>query len=82
MVSLFGTQYDDEKLAMEAERALVEDPILNAIELAVSSQDGVVTLSGTAMSETNRNRAVETVRQALNSAGLEYDKIADELSVG
>lgn len=82
MSPLFGPKYDDQRLCQEGERALIEDPILNAAQLDVTSEDGVVTLRGRVPTQIAKSRAAEAVRNAYRLAGLKYDRIEDEIVVG
>lgn len=82
MSPLFGPKYDDERLCLQGEHALAEDPILNAAHLDVSSEKGVVTLRGRAPTQVAKTRAEEAVRHAYDLAGLKYDRIVDEIVVG
>ncbi|HBY98047.1 MAG TPA: hypothetical protein DEP84_29575 [Chloroflexi bacterium] len=79
---LFGPKYDDEQLCMRAEHALAEDPVVPAVRVGVSCENGVVVLSGTVNSEREETHAVEVVRHALDAAQLQYDRVVDELVVG
>jgi osmotically-inducible protein OsmY len=68
-------------LASRAEGALLENPTLDIVNLDVLSMEGRVTLRGRTHSQAVKQRAVETVRRTLESAGLRFETIIDEIQL-
>lgn len=81
MAPLFGPNYNDEELATRAQQTLIQEPLVSGAQLGVTSEDGIVTLTGTAQSETEKERAARTIRQTFETAGLEFDQIVNEITV-
>ncbi len=81
MSPLFGTKYDDGELCDRAEQALVQDPVINSQGLEATSEDGVVRLTGRVTSDLEKQRAVRAVQDAFETAGLEYERIDDQIQV-
>lgn len=80
---LFGAKYDDDRLAMQAQTAIAEDPLISDHSgLAVTSSKGVVMVSGVVHRETDRERVEGVVRSSLDTLGLKYDRLINDLSVG
>ena len=78
--NLFGTTYEDDKLAMEAERAIAQDPITNNPgAIGISSEKGVVMLSGTVNSEREKRHVEDLVRTSLDNYRLKYDRVENHL---
>ena len=77
-----GPKYNDEDLAHRADVAVKEDPLIdNGVDVIVTSEKGVITLSGTVHKEPERDRVEGTVRSTLRDAGLKFDRIENELAV-
>lgn len=81
MSPLFGPNYDDEELTARAQQALIQEPFVDGSQLGVVSEDGVITLTGTGQSETEKQRAMQAVQQTLETSGLEFDQIVNEITV-
>ena len=80
--SLFGTKFDDEKLAAHAKIAITEDPLVQDHGgVNVLSNRGVITLNGVVHREAERDRIEGVVRSAINNMGYKYDRIENELKV-
>lgn len=82
MFPIFGTKYDDGEIAMLVEQALIDDPLANAAELQPLVDNGVVSISGRVANEPARRRIVQNIRDTLDSAGVDYRRVDDELHVG
>lgn len=80
-MSVVRSEHEDEQLRMLAEHALAEDPVVSVVHIDVSSDRGVVVLSGTVTSEQEETQAVDAVRQAFEVARVQYDRVVDELVV-
>ncbi len=77
------SKYNDEQIVVRAENAITEDPaIANGTALGVSSQKGVVTLTGTVASDREKVHVEGTVRSALRQAGLKFERIENRLATG
>jgi len=77
---LFGPKYDDHKINVRASEAITADAkIKEPGQLSVSSQDGVVTLLGSAFGDVERYSIEGTIRSALKAAGLKYVRLVNEI---
>jgi osmotically-inducible protein OsmY len=54
---------DDASITAQVKTVLLNDPQVNATKIDVSSQNGVVTMSGTVRSKADEDRAVQLARQ-------------------
>ena len=80
---LFGRKYNDEQLVSHAKNALATDPLLTDITgVSIASAKGVISLTGTVHKLTEKDRIEGGIRSALNTAGLKYDRIVNEIQVG
>lgn len=77
----FSKKFDDEQIAACAMSALEYETPLNAGNLDVDSEKGVVTLRGQVRSVVDKNRATDAVHQSLTGARLKFDHIVDEIVV-
>ncbi len=79
---IFRNSYDDEQILIKAERAIAQDPVMNAMAaVGVSSQDGVVALTGSVNSGREKNHVENLVRTALDSSKTPYEDIDNRLNV-
>lgn len=77
---ILGSKYDDEKLLSIAKVAIAEDPLLPDVTgIALKSEHGVVSLSGVVHRDSEKVRVEKAVRQALETTGLRFDHIVNEL---
>jgi hypothetical protein len=77
-----GAKFDDAKLVTTATKALAADPMISdPSTLVVTSEKGVITLTGPVHRVTDRDRIEGVVRSALNSTGLKFDRLINELNV-
>lgn len=78
----FGNKYQDEQLISHAQTAIVEDPLVsNVSKVSVSSEDGVVTIEGTVHTEREKDHLEGSVREALRTTGLKYERVVNNLQV-
>mgnify|MGYP003572624625 FL=1 len=76
------TKYNDEQIAYRSQVAVSEDPLIdNSVDLTITSDHGVVTVSGTVHKEPERDRIEGVIRSTLRDAGLKYDRIENEIEV-
>jgi osmotically-inducible protein OsmY len=54
---------DDASITAQVKTVLLNDPQVNATKIDVSSQNGVVTMSGTVRSKAEEDRAIQLARQ-------------------
>ena len=76
MISLIK-KYDDKILVLQAERVLANDPSIDNSTIAVSSRNGVVTLTGNARSQAEHRRVLDAIERAYKRMNLKYDRVAD-----
>ena len=82
LTRFFGTKYNDAQLMAQGLSALEEDPLLpNGATLIVSSEQGVVKISGTVHKNSERDRAEGVVRSAIRNVGLKFDRIENDVRV-
>jgi hypothetical protein len=80
---LFGRKDNDEQLVTQAKNALATDPLLTDVTgVSIASAQGVVRLTGTVHQLTDKDRIEGDIRSALTTAGLQYDRIINEIQVG
>lgn len=72
-----STQVDDAEIASKVKAKLAADPEVNPFDIDVDSKDGVVRLSGTVNSATNRE---EAGRLAAGTEGVR--RVDNELTIG
>jgi osmotically-inducible protein OsmY len=73
-------KYDDKALVLQAERALANDPSIDNSTIAVSSKNGVVTLTGNVRNEAEHRHALDVIKRAFERKNLKYDRVADMLA--
>jgi osmotically-inducible protein OsmY len=79
---LFGNSYDDERIVLDAERAIAEDPIIAAPGgIGVTSDKGAVTLFGRVNSEREKTHIENLVKTTLDNHGIKYQQIDNQLSI-
>ena len=76
MISLIK-KYDDKILVLQAERVLANDPSIDNSTIAVSSRNGVVTLTGNVRSQAEHRRVLDAIERAYKRMNLKYDRVAD-----
>jgi osmotically-inducible protein OsmY len=75
-------RYNDDEIVHRAETAITEDPLISDWkDVDISSDKGVLTLSGFVHKETEKDRVEGVVRSSLRDAGLKFDRIVNELGV-
>jgi len=81
---LFGSRakFDDAKLVTQATKAIAVDPMISdPSTLVVTSEKGVITLSGPVARVQERDRIEGVVRSALTTVGLKHERLVNELKV-
>ena len=79
---LTKAKYDDVQIVAVATRAIEEDPVIeNPGRLVVTSQNGVVTLTGPAGTETQSRRIEGVINSALKIGGLKHAEIINKLTI-
>ena len=81
---LFGSanKYDDAKLVSHAMAAIKSDPLItNPDGLVVTSDKGVVTISGVVARRQEKERIEGVVRTALTTIGLKQERIINDLKL-
>lgn len=81
MVKLLS-KYKDDELVVRAERALGDDPTVDSSRLEVSSNKGAVVVRGKVSTTRARDHAINVMRRSFERAGLKYENIIDELTIG
>jgi osmotically-inducible protein OsmY len=80
MSPLFKTKQDDKKVVSQIQHALSIDPrIINSEHLEISIKSGVVTIAGSAHTESEKNRVEEIVRNTLRTANFKYNLISNQV---
>lgn len=74
--------YDDDALALAVGQTLIDEPMINAAELQPTVQNGVITLAGRVPNEILQERIIDAVRRSLDAAGMGYERIHSDLSIG
>lgn len=77
----FKKKYDDNQIMACARSALEYEALLNATNLAIDSDKGVVKLTGKVGSLVDKNRATDAVHQGLTGARINFDRIVDDIVV-
>ena len=76
-------KFDDARIVSVATRTIEEDPVIeNPGRLIVTSQNGVVTLSGSVSSNTQMRHIQGAVNSALKTASLKHAEIVNKIVVG
>ena len=76
------TKYNDDEIVHRAETAITEDPLIDDWkDVDISSEKGVLTLSGFVHKEPEKDRVEGVVRSSLRDAGVKFDRIVNELGV-
>ncbi len=70
-----GEYIDDSVITMKVKAAILNDPILNASHIEVTTVNGVVKLSGTVDSEQSIGRAMEVASSQKNVKSVQTDLI-------
>jgi hypothetical protein len=82
IAKIFGGGYNDRQLVAQAEIAINSDPLIHETDgLVVTSEKGVIKISGVVHKEQEKDRIEGAVRGALNKMGLKYASIINELKV-
>jgi osmotically-inducible protein OsmY len=77
-----GAKYDDAKLVTQATKALAADPMItDPSTIVVTSQKGVITLTGPVQRIQERDRIEGVVRSALTAVGLKHERLINELKM-
>jgi len=80
--NLFGNKYNDEELSSHAHTAIVEDPLVSdPTRIIVTSEKGVVTITGSAQSDREKDHVEGVVRTSIRNTGLKHDRIVNNLQV-
>jgi len=81
MLSLFGNKYKDEEITMCAQNALELESMINSSKMIVQSENGIATLEGSAASEREKFRALDTVMTSLQGSRLKFERVEDQMNV-
>ncbi|MEZ4661298.1 MAG: BON domain-containing protein [Caldilineaceae bacterium] len=77
----FSKKYDDSQIIACAESALEIESMLQAKDLSVTSEKGVVMLNGKVRSRIDKSRATDVVLNSLTGASLKFERIVDNIVV-
>ncbi|MCB0130594.1 MAG: hypothetical protein KDD78_07090 [Caldilineaceae bacterium] len=77
MVALFKPKFKDGELLLVAQEALDHESSVDARQLKLSCQDGVITLHGRLPSKVARQHAVTAITTAYERKHLRFDHIDD-----
>ncbi|MCB0084062.1 MAG: BON domain-containing protein [Caldilineaceae bacterium] len=77
----FSKKYDDSQIIACAESALEIESMIQSRDLAVTSEKGVVMLSGKVRSRIDKSRATDVVLNSLTGASLKFERIVDNIVV-
>jgi hyperosmotically inducible periplasmic protein len=72
-----GEYIDDSVITMKVKAAILNDPILNASHVEVTTVNGIVKLSGTVDSEQSIGRAMEVANSQKNVKSVQTDLIVN-----
>jgi osmotically-inducible protein OsmY len=76
------SKYNDAQIVSQAQAALSADPLIHDPSLlVVTSQKGVITLSGIVYKRQDKDRIEGVVRSALTTMGLKHERIINELKL-
>ena len=75
-----GEYIDDSVITMKVKTAILNDPLLNASHIEVTTVNGVVKLSGTVDSEQSIGRAMEVASSQKNVKSVQTDLIVNATS--
>jgi hypothetical protein len=78
----FGSRsrYDDGQLVAQATSAIVADPLISDPGgLVVTSQKGVITISGVVQKVQEKDRIEGVIRSAFTNMGLKHERIINDL---
>ncbi len=76
------SKYNDAQIVSQAQVALSSDPMISdPSALVVTSQKGVITLSGIIHKPQEKDRIEGVVRSALTTVGLKHERIVNELKL-
>jgi osmotically-inducible protein OsmY len=76
------SKYNDTQLVSQAQIALAADPLISdPSSLVVTSQRGVITLSGIVHKPQEKDRIEGVVRSALTNRELKHERIINELKL-
>ena len=79
-MSLFGSNYDDEKLKNEALNAIDENPTIRGLpNINIISENGKVSIFGAVNTEKQKEEIKKAIEQKYNNNNLDYESIKDEL---
>ncbi len=82
LAKIFGGGYNDRQLVAQAETAINSDPLIHESDgLVVTSEKGVIKISGVVHKAQEKDRIEGVVRSALTKTGLKYAGIVNELQV-
>jgi osmotically-inducible protein OsmY len=77
-----GSKYNDDQLTSQAMAAVTHDPMIrDPAGIVVHSKHGILTLSGTAHDQQERERIEGVVRNAITTVGLNHEQIVNELRI-
>lgn len=77
----FTKKFDDSQIVACAESALEIESMIQSQNLAVTSENGVITLSGKVPSRIDKSRATDVVLNSLTGASLKFERIVDNIVV-
>lgn len=81
---LFGAKagYNDAQLVSQATAAIMADPLISEPgSLVVTSEKGVITLSGIVLKAKEKDRIEGVVRSALTTMGLKHERLINDLKL-
>lgn len=81
MFSLFGKKFKDDEITLCAENALELESMINASDLVVHSEKGIVTVEGNANSAREKSRALDAIINSLQGSRLNFERIEDHITV-
>jgi osmotically-inducible protein OsmY len=82
LTRMFGGKYNDEQLVSTVENALAVDPLLHdATSVTVTSQKGIIQLSGKVHGANEKERIEALIRNTLSLHNLKYDQLVNRIEV-
>ena len=77
----FSKKFNDSEIIACAENALEIESMIQSKDLAVTSDHGVIMLSGKVRSRIDKSRATDVVLNSLTGASLKFERIVDNIVV-
>ncbi|MFW6381747.1 MAG: BON domain-containing protein [Bacillota bacterium] len=76
---LFGTKYDDNQIKSTIENVIKDDPLIKRIDVVVTSDDGIVKLTGNISSKRRAEKLEDSIKARLDRENINYQKIINNL---